>query len=49
MCLGVLNPDVKLSLGLESHPFDRDRVGYVVGRVLNGGAEFAVFHLMADA
>ena len=45
-CLGVPNPNVELSLGLESDPFNRDEVGYGVS--LDEGAEFAVLHLTAD-
>ena len=47
-CLGVLNPDVELSLGLNSDPFDREGIGYSVSCALDEGAEFAVVHLMAD-
>ena len=47
-CLGVLNPDVELSLGLNSDPFDREGIGYGVSCALDKDTEFTVFHLMAD-
>ena len=47
-CLGVLSPHVELSLGLDSDLFDREGIGYSVSCALDEGAEFAVFHLMAD-
>ena len=47
-CLGVLNPDVELSSGLDSDPFNREEISYCVSCALDEGAEFTVFHLMAD-
>ena len=48
-CLEDLNPDVELSSGLNSDPFNREGVGYGVSCALDKDTEFAVFHLMADA
>ena len=52
-CLEDLNPDVELSSGLNSDPFNREGVGYGVGYgvrcALDEDTEFTVFHLMADA
>ena len=48
-CLGVLNPDVELSSGLNSDPFDREGIGYDVSCALDEDTEFAVFCLKADA
>ena len=49
LCLGVLNPDVELSSGLNSDPFDREGIGYGVSCALDEDTEFAVFCLKADA
>ena len=35
LCLGVLNPDVELSSGLNSDAFDREGVGYGVSCALD--------------
>ena len=48
LCLGVLNPDVELSLGLNSDLFNREGIGYGVSCALDRDTEFTVFHLMAD-
>ena len=47
-CLGVPNPNVELSLGLNSDLFDREGIGYSVSCALDKDTEFTVFHLMAD-
>ena len=49
LCLGVLNPDVELSSGLNSDAFNREGVGYGVSCALDKDTEVTVFHLMADA
>ena len=48
-CLGVLNPNVELSSGLDSGPFNREGIGCGVSCALDKDTEFTVFHLMADA
>ena len=48
-CLGVLNPDVELSSGLDSDPFNREGISYGVSCALDKDTEVTVFHLMADA
>ena len=48
-CLEDLNPNVELSLGLNSDPFNKEGVGYGVSCALDEDTEFAVFCLKADA
>ena len=47
-CLEDLNPDVELSSGLNSDPFNREGVGYGVSCALDKDTEFTVFHPTAD-
>ena len=48
-CLGVLNPNVESSSGLDSDPFNREGISYGVSCALDKDTEVTVFHLMADA